>query len=385
MIEAILSLSGLGLVAGFSLGIASRVFHVEIDPKVEAIENVLLGSNCGACGFPGCSGLANAIVAGEGDIHSCLPGGEDVVKALAEIMGVEATAMEKEIALVLCKGGDRDAKTKFDYRGVKDCWAAMQVGGGFKSCSFGCLGLGSCVKACEYDSIVITEDRLAIIVPEKCTGCTMCVVACPKDLIKMVPESQKVHVLCSNTDKGPATKKVCDVGCIGCTLCTKKTTNMTMQGGLAIVDYSILDNAHDPCEVCPTNTISDYNEAPALDRFVREKKKPAKKEAKPKPKVETKADAADKGPSDKNDKPAKEEEGKSEVPKVEGKKETAEAGKALSDKAVAAGEEKNEKSDTPGAETKEAALNVKKDSPDNNVVSGKETVEEKKRDVSQGL
>jgi len=339
MIEAILSLSGLGLVAGFGLGIASRVFHVEIDPKVEAVEDALLGTNCGACGYPGCGGLANAIVAGEADITSCLPGGESVVKALAAIMGVDATAKEKEVAVVLCKGGDRDAKTKFEYRGVKDCWAALQVGGGFKSCSFGCLGLGSCFKACEYDAIVITEDRLAIIIPEKCTGCTMCVPACPKNLIKMVPESQKVHVLCSNTDKGPATKAVCDVGCIGCTLCTKKTTNMKMQSGLAVVDYSVRDNTHDPCEVCPTNTISDYNEAPALARFVREKKKPEKKAAKPKPAVGKKASAASPAGGDAGateEKPGKGSAGAAE------RKAPVEAGIAVTPEAVESGKEKKE-------------------------------------------
>ena len=282
MIEAILSLSGLGLIAGVGLGIASRVFAVHVDPKVAAIEEALLGTNCGACGFPGCPGLANAIAEGRAKVTDCLPGGEDVASAVAAIMGVEAESGEKQVALVLCKGGDRDAQTRFEYRGVKDCWAAMQVGGGFKSCSYGCLGLGSCFKECSFGAIEITEDRLAIIIPEKCTGCTMCVAACPKNIIRMVPESQKVHVLCSSHDKGPATKKVCSVGCIGCTLCTKKTSNMTMDNNLAVVDYAALDNTHDPVDVCPTNTISDFNEAHPLKRLKKEKKKPEKKEVKPK-------------------------------------------------------------------------------------------------------
>lgn len=290
MLEAVLSLSGLGLVAGFGLGIASKVFAVHVDPKVEAIEDALLGTNCGACGFPGCSGLANAIVAGQAEVTDCLPGGEDVANALAALMGVEATTKEKEVAIVLCKGGDIDAKTKFEYRGVKDCWAAMQVGGGFKNCGYGCLGLGSCFKACNYGAIKITEDRLAIIIPEKCTGCTMCVPACPVNIIKMVPASQKVHILCSSHDKGPTTKKACSVGCIGCTLCTKKTSNMSMENNLAIVDYSVNDNVHDPVDVCPTSTISDFDEAHPLERKKKEKKKkPAKKVAKPAPKVKEEA------------------------------------------------------------------------------------------------
>jgi len=286
MIEAIATLSGLGLVAGLGLGVASRVFAVHVDPKVEAIEEALLGTNCGACGFPGCSGLANAIVDGEAAVTDCLPGGEDVAKSVASIMGVEAGASAQEVAVVLCKGGDIDAKTKFDYRGVKDCWAAAEIGGGFKSCGYGCLGLGSCYKACNFGAIEITEDRLAIIIPEKCTGCTMCVPACPKNIIKMVPAEQKVHVLCSSHDKGPATKKVCSVGCIGCTLCTKKTSNMSMVNNLAVVDYSVIDNEHSPAVVCPTDTISDFAQAHPLKRFKKEKKKKAaKKAAKPAPKV----------------------------------------------------------------------------------------------------
>lgn len=278
MIEAILSLSGLGLIAGFGLGVASRVFAVYVDPKVEAVENALLGTNCGACGFPGCSGLANAIVEGKADVTACLPGGADVAEAIANVMGVDAEAADPQVAVVLCKGGDIDAKTKFDYMGVKDCWAAAQTAGGFKSCGYGCLGLGSCVKACNYGAIEITEDRLAIIIPEKCTGCTMCVPACPKNIIKMVPASQRVHVLCSSHDKGPATKKVCKVGCIGCTLCTKKTSNMTMVDNLAVVDYATLDNAHEPVDVCPTATISDFDQAHPLKRFKPEKKKKVKKD-----------------------------------------------------------------------------------------------------------
>lgn len=291
MIEAIVTLSGLGLLAGLGLGVASRVFAVHVDPKVEAIEDALLGTNCGACGYPGCSGLANAIAEGKAAVTDCLPGGEDVAHAVAAIMGVEAGATAKEVAIVLCKGGDIDAKTRFDYRGVKDCWAAEQVGGGFKSCSYGCLGLGSCYKACNYGAIEITEDRLAIIIPEKCTGCTMCVPACPKNIIKMVPAEQKVHVLCSSHDKGPATKKVCSVGCIGCTLCTKKTSNMSMVDNLAVVDYSVIDNEHSPVEVCPTSTISDFEEAHPLKRLKKEKKKPAKKAAKPAASVKKEAEA----------------------------------------------------------------------------------------------
>ncbi len=284
MLGAVLSLSGIGLVAGVGLAIASKVFAVTIDPKVEAIENALLGTNCGACGFPGCGGLATAIVKGEADINSCLPGGTEVSGQIASIMGVAADESVKKMAVVLCKAGDNAAVVKFDYRGIQDCWAATQVGGGFKGCSYGCLGLGSCSRACPYGAIEITSDRLAIIIPEKCTGCTLCVAACPKNLIKMVPETQNIHVLCSNHDKGAAVKKVCSVGCTACTLCTKKTTNILIVNNLAVTDYEKIDNTHEPAEICPTNTISDFKEAHPLKRFIREKKKPAKKTAKPAPK-----------------------------------------------------------------------------------------------------
>jgi electron transport complex protein RnfB len=162
------------------------------------------------------------------------------------------------VAFVFCAGSDSLAKKKYLYNGVADCNSADLVAGGDKACSYGCLGLGSCVAACDFDAIVI-EDGLARILPENCTGCKACVSACPKNIIHMIPASRAVHVVCSSLDKGPATRKACAVGCIGCKRCTKEVPDeeiyMDETGNLAIVNYEKSLTTDAPAKVCPMNTI----------------------------------------------------------------------------------------------------------------------------------
>jgi electron transport complex protein RnfB len=221
MIEAILSLGGLGVLASFSLGVASKKFAVKVDPKVEAILEALPGANCGACGFPGCSGMAEAMAKGNADVTGCPVGGGEAVQLIAEILGVEAATREPVVARLLCKGGRREASEKFRYHGVSDCRAAALISGGSKSCGYGCLGFGTCERSCPFDAIVMSPDGLPIIDEDKCTSCGNCVAACPKNIIEILPINQKVTVLCSSHDKGAMVKKKCTVGCIGCSLCKK--------------------------------------------------------------------------------------------------------------------------------------------------------------------
>ncbi|UCD70554.1 MAG: RnfABCDGE type electron transport complex subunit B [Syntrophobacterales bacterium] len=254
---AIFCLSGLGLLASLGLGFVSRRFVVEVDPRIEAVERVLSGTNCGVCGYPSCSHFARAIVEEGAPVSGCIAGGEDTALALAKLMGVEAVTGEKKVAVVLCKGGKEESTTKFTYRGVEDCKAAVIISDGDKACSYGCLGLGTCEKVCPFDAVEISEDGLAIIDPEKCTGCGICVKECPKGIIQLVPVEKGVSILCHSDEKGSEVQKKCAVGCIACEICIRVCPfdAITMEGNLAVLD-------HERCRVCglciprcPTETI----------------------------------------------------------------------------------------------------------------------------------
>ena len=176
----VLSIGGLGLVFGAGLGYAGKVFAVDEDPRIGQVTECLPGANCGGCGFPGCGGLAAAIVAGEAPVNGCPVGGAKSAAAISEVMGVTVEEKEREVAFVKCGGTCDLSANKYQYFGMSDCGMASQLaGGGAKGCSYGCLGLGSCVKACAFDAIHIVNG-VAVVDDEKCVACGKCVKACPK-------------------------------------------------------------------------------------------------------------------------------------------------------------------------------------------------------------
>ncbi|NQU38749.1 MAG: RnfABCDGE type electron transport complex subunit B [Lentisphaerae bacterium] len=251
-----LTIGGAGLACSGLLALAARFLSVEEDPRVEEVTNILPGANCGGCGFAGCANYAEAIIVDNAAINLCAPGGADVLKSLADMLGQTAQAAEHKVAIVLCNGDTANAPRKFEYNGVADCHAAHAIGGGDKLCSYGCLGYASCARVCPVGAIEMTGG-IAKVHPDLCISCTACVKACPRQLIKMVPSARTIHVLCSSKDKGPAVKKACKVGCIGCTLCTKQVDDeqIKMEGFLAVVDYAKPLDSDAPIEKCPTHCI----------------------------------------------------------------------------------------------------------------------------------
>lgn len=249
------TIGGVGLVCGSALALAAKFLSVTEDPKVTEIEGILPGVNCGGCGYAGCSEYAKAIANGIAAIDLCAPGGPDVLHRLAAAMGQEATAGEKQVALVLCQGTEHNAVHKHIYNGVADCNAAAMVAGGDMLCGHGCLGYGSCAFICPVGAIEI-KDNLALVHPELCIGCKACIKACPRGIIKMVPESRSIHVLCSSKDKGPVAKKACSVACIGCRLCVKLGGDaFEMDGFLAKRNYAIPAGNEAVIEKCPGKCI----------------------------------------------------------------------------------------------------------------------------------
>lgn len=222
IILAVIIVSVIGLIAGLGLAVASVVMAVPVDEKAEAIRECLPGANCGACGFSGCDGYAAALSKGiTTNTALCAPGGTDASKAIAEVTGLSAGEVKPSAAVVLCQGFCEKAQSKMIYNGVASCQMAKQLFGGSKECIYGCIGLGDCVNACQYDAIHIC-DGVARINPLQCKACKMCVKTCPNSLIKMLPlHETKAAVLCANKEKGAVTRKECSMGCIGCMKCVK--------------------------------------------------------------------------------------------------------------------------------------------------------------------
>lgn len=258
IIIAALIVGGTGLFIGFFLGIAGEKFKVEIDPREEDIAGVLPGNNCGGCGYAGCAGLASAIVAGEAEIGACPVGGDPVAAKIGDIMGIEAGASVKKVAFVKCGGTCEKANDDYKYFGEQDCTMAGFVpGGGPKSCNYGCLGFGNCVKACPFDALHII-DGIAHVDIEACKACAKCIAACPKNLIEMVPYNSQQIVQCSSKDKGKDVMKACSVGCIGCKICEKNcpADAVTVTDNIAHIDPEKCTGCGVCAEKCPKKIIT---------------------------------------------------------------------------------------------------------------------------------
>ena len=221
IIIAAVIVGGTGLFIGAFLGVAGKKFAVEVDEREEAIMGVLPGNNCGGCGYAGCSGLAAAIVKGEAEVGACPVGGAPVAALIGEIMGQEAGEQVHKVAFVKCGGTCDKAGKDYEYHGIHDCiMVNMMQNNGPKTCNYGCLGEGTCVKACPFDAIHVV-DGVAVVDKDACKACGKCIAVCPKKLIELVPYAQKHLVQCSSRDKGKDVMKACKVGCIGCKLCEK--------------------------------------------------------------------------------------------------------------------------------------------------------------------
>ena len=248
---------GVGLFIGAFLGISGKAFAVEVDAREEAILNVLPGNNCGGCGYAGCSGLASAIVKGETGVSGCPVGGSSVATQIAAIMGEELTEQQRMVAFVKCSGTMEKANRDYQYYGVQDCKMMAYVqNGGPKSCNYGCMGYGSCVKACPFDAIHIV-DKVAVVDKEACKACGKCIATCPKNLIELVPYEQQHLVQCNSKDKGKDVMAVCKAGCIGCKMCEKvcPAGAITVEDNIARIDSEKCTNCGLCAEKCPKKVI----------------------------------------------------------------------------------------------------------------------------------
>ncbi len=254
-------LAGLSAVFGIGLAFAAKKFAVQEDPRIDQVSEVLAHAHCGACGFAGCRQYAEAVVLRpEIAPNLCTPGGKASAEAVARITGKVMAQLEPKIARVFCQGGISKSMRRFKYEGIADCKAAILASGGDKSCIYGCLGYGTCSRACPFGAIIMSDDNLPVINPSKCTACGKCAQACPVKVIEILPMAKEVLVRCHSKDKGPVTRKNCQIGCIACGICVKVCpyNAPSITSNLSRIDL-------DKCKVCslcvtkcPTKAIMDY-------------------------------------------------------------------------------------------------------------------------------
>lgn len=257
---AVSVVAGIGLIIGLVLAVASVVMAVPKNEKAEAVLELLPNANCGACGYSGCAGYAEALAKGEAKVGLCSPGGEECAKKISAVLGVAGSSVELKTALVHCMGSCDNTENKAIFQGINSCVAASKIGGGVTSCSYGCIGLGDCAKACPYNAINVCSG-VAIIDKNKCKGCSVCISTCPRELISFVPHKDQAVVRCSNCDKGAITRKLCKTGCIGCQKCVKvcEAGAVTVKNFCAFVDSNKCTGCQKCVENCPQGCITYFD------------------------------------------------------------------------------------------------------------------------------
>lgn len=231
--------SVIGLIFGVALAATARKFHVPSDPLIDKVNSCLPSANCGACGYPGCSSYAEAVVQ-QSEISPalCIPGGQACTDQLVTLTGKASSEVKPVVAVLNCQGTFEFAQFDAEYMGIKTCEAAALVFGGAKSCKFGCLGLGDCERVCAFDAIHVGKHGITEIDIAKCIGCGKCVEICPKQVLQLLPRNHRVEMACSTRDKGAKVRKICSVGCISCKKCIKVCPAQAVSwDGRIIIDH----------------------------------------------------------------------------------------------------------------------------------------------------
>lgn len=266
IVTAVVAIAGLTFLLASMLIIANRKLHVAEDPRIDAVEEMLPHSNCGACGFPGCRPFAEALVAGDALPGKCTVSSDEGRRAIADYLGVSVGEQTRLLARLACAGGDNVARNRARYEGTRTCLAAAQVAGGGKGCFWGCLGLGDCDRVCDFDAITMDEHSLPRVDSDKCTACGDCVEVCPKDLFSLQPQDSRLWVACKNQERGDEILANCEVACTACERCVFDAPPglITMQNNLPVVDYSRDAATRAPIERCPTGAIVWVDDAGAF-------------------------------------------------------------------------------------------------------------------------
>ncbi|HSM36460.1 MAG TPA: RnfABCDGE type electron transport complex subunit B [Longimicrobiales bacterium] len=251
-------LGGVGLTFGILIALANARLKVWEDPRIEGVNALLPGANCGACGFAGCRAFAEAVIRGETPPATCTVMSEGEREEVAGYLGVDAGEADRRVARLLCAGAADVAPWKADYVGIESCAAAAAVSGGGKGCPWGCLGLGDCAVSCDFEAIAMSPLGLPVVTPELCTACEDCVEACPLDLFVVMPMDHHLVVQCRSLLEGDEAESVCSVACNACRRCVQDAPDglIDMVDGLAVVNYERIELENPGVvERCPTGAI----------------------------------------------------------------------------------------------------------------------------------
>lgn len=272
-VSAIAFLASLCILLAAVLAVAQRKLYVWEDPRIDEVEGMLPGANCGACGLPGCHAFADSVVDGIIQPGKCPVGGATMAEQIAAFLGIDAGSEERRVARLLCAGGSDVAEQYAEYEGYESCRAATTIAGGSKGCTYGCLGLADCEVSCTFDAIRMADNGLPIVDFDLCTGCGDCVDACPKNLFELLPVRRKLIVQCKSLLLGDTALDVCQVACTGCSICVSDAPEglMKMEHTLPVLD---LEKSHLETSIatlrCPTKAIQwvEKQQFPALHGHV---------------------------------------------------------------------------------------------------------------------
>lgn len=288
IVITIISLCAIGIISAVILYFVAQKFKVEEDPRIDIVEGLLPGANCGGCGYPGCRGLAEAAVKSNSlDGILCPVGGAETMGKIATALGREIKAEAPKIAVVKCNGNCDNRPRTSRYDGARSCAIEHSLYIGDTACGYGCLGCGDCVSACPFDAIHINpETQLPVVDEDKCVACGACVKTCPRNIIELRykgPKNRRVFVSCVNKDKGGIARKACKVACIGCGKCAKECPfdAITVENNLAYIDFTKCRLCRKCVAVCPTGAIHEVNFPPRKVETAAIKANPAAKPVTP--------------------------------------------------------------------------------------------------------
>lgn len=257
---AVAALAALSFLLASALIVASRKLAVDEDPRLDVVEDMLPGNNCGGCGEPGCRAFAEALLSGGKAPAACTVANSELQQAIADYLGMAVGSATRRVARLACAGGSNVAVHRAYYRGKETCIAAAQVAGGGKACTWGCLGYGDCMQVCTFNAITMNDNHLPVVDEALCTACGDCVDICPKNLFSLQVENQSLWVSCKNEEMGDEILDYCQVACTACGRCALDAPDelITMASNLPVIDYARTKNSQaerNAIERCPTGAI----------------------------------------------------------------------------------------------------------------------------------